>query len=556
MQPYPIRVLKNFNRGREIATVLFNYGFGDILDRLGITPYLRWGSRWIFRRRQENREELTTPRRIRLALEELGPTFIKFGQVLSTRPDLIPADVIRELEVLQEHVPPFTNDGMKDVLEKEFELPVTALFQEFHEKPLAAGSLAQVHTAISRSGKPVVVKVRRPGVVQIVERDLDLMMELAQLLERHVPESRVFDPTGLVKYFSRTIKRELNFSREARAMQDFQRLFEEDPRVHIPYVEADLVSDSVIVMEQIDGVGVGDLEGIRAKGLDPRQIAVNGASIFLRQAFEMGRFHGDPHPGNMRIRSDGAIVLLDFGMVGSLDHQRREELVDLFVAVARQDVDSAVRMLLSVGQPSAQIDLTLLRADVRDFLDAYYGVPLEQIDIGRMLNDFLGLMATHGLHCPGELMLLIRACITLEGVGRRLDPMFNMATTLSPFIEKLIRERYHPKRVVERTVNDLQVLLRSAHDLPLHLGRTLQKASQDDLRIQLEHRGLDHLISEFDRSSNRLVIGMITSAMVVSTALIIRAAASDAIWFAVPVFLGSGLLGLWLIWGILRSGRL
>ncbi len=557
VQPYPLRVLKNLNRGREIATVLFNYGFGDVLERLGIAPYLHWGRRLIFWRRHEPAEVLTTPRRIRLALQDLGPTFIKFGQVLSTRPDLIPNDVIKELEILQEHVPTFPTEEMRSVLEAEFGRPINELFAEFDEEPMAAGSLAQVHAATSHAGEKLVVKVRRPHVVQLVERDLDLMFELAGLLERHVPESRVFDPIGLVKYFARTIRRELNFSREARAMQDFQRLFADDARVHIPYVDSNFVSESVIVMERVDGLAVSNIAGIRAWNLDPAQIAVNGASIFLRQAFEMGRFHGDPHPGNLRVGHNGELILLDFGMVGYLDSQRREQLVDLFVAIARHDVDSAIRVLLTLGHANTpQIDLVLLQVDVRDFLDSYYNIPLEQINVGRMLNDFVGILATHGLQCPGELMLLIRACITLEGIGRQLDPQFNMAQILSPFIENLIKERYTTKRVVERTVADIQALFNSLHDLPVHLGRTLKKVSQDDFKVKLEHRGLDHLINEFDRSSNRLVVGVLTASMIVSTALIIRTTTLSSIWFAVPLFVLSGLLGIWLIWGILRSGRL
>ncbi|SFH67452.1 ABC1 kinase family protein [Planctomicrobium piriforme] len=557
MQPYPLRFLKNLNRGREIATVLLNYGFGDVLERLGLAPYLNWGRRLVSRKRREIPEELTTPRRIRLALQDLGPTFIKFGQVLSTRPDLIPNDVIQELTLLQEHVPPFAVEGVTESIELEFYRPIYELFSKFDDAPLAAGSLAQVHAATTLDGREVVVKVRRPSIKQAVERDLALMMELAQLMERHVPESQVFDPVGLVKYFARTIRREMNFQREARALQEFRKLFEGDPRLYVPYVEPELLTEAVLVMERVDGLRVYDLDGIRACGLDPSQLAVNGASIFMRQAFEMGYFHGDPHPGNMRIREDGAIVLLDYGMVGFLDDEKRERLVDLFVAVAHHDVDRAVTVLLSVGQATRpSIDLVLLKADVRDFLDAYYGLPLEQIRIGQMLTDFIGILAAHGLQCPGDLMLLVRACVTLEGVGRKLDPKFNMAEVLSPFVERMIRDRYHPKRVVERALVDLQGLLRSVHDLPLHLGRTLQKASQDDLKVQLEHRGLDRLITEFDRSSNRLVVGMVISSMVVATALIIRSTTTQSLWFAAPLFIFSGLLGVWLIWGILRSGRL
>lgn len=556
MEPYPLRFLKNFNRGREIATVLLNFGFGDVIERLGLRPYLNWGRRLITRKKREAVVELTTARRIRLALEELGPTFIKFGQVLSTRPDLIPADVIQELSELQERVPPFPSAQALAVLEKEFGRPPDELFGQFDEEPIAAGSLAQVHAATSVDGRRLAVKIRRPGVVQEIERDLSLMLELAQLLERHVPESNVFDPVGLVNHFTRTIRRELNFRREARTMQEFSRLFQDDSRLYIAQVEEELLSDSVLTMEFIDAIKIDDPELLRQRGIDPARVAVDGANIFMRQAFEMGIFHGDPHPGNIRVRPDGAIVLLDFGMIGFLDETKRERLVDLFLSIVRSDVDKAVELVLELGHPTQAIERPFLQADVRDFIDNYYGVPLNQLKVGPLLNDFVGILANHGLRCPGDLMLLIRAIVTLEGVGRRLDPRFNLAEELAPFVEKLIRRRYDPKRIAERTIDDLKTLFKAAHDLPLHLGRTLQKASQDDLKVQLEHRGLDKLINEFDRSSNRVVVGVVTAALIVATALIIRSDAAQSLWVALPLFILSGLLGVWLIWGILRSGRL
>ena len=556
MQPYPLRFLKNLNRGREIATVLLNYGFGDVIERLGLRPYLNWGRRLIRSKKREAVEQLTTPQRIRLALQDLGPTFVKFGQVLSTRPDIVPRDVINELSLLQEQVPPFAATGARAILEAEFRTPVDELFSSFEDVPLAAGSLAQVHGAVSRDGRPLVVKIRRPEVVHSVERDLALMLELAQLLERHVPESRVFDPVGLVNQFTRTIRREMNFQREGRTMQEFARLFRDDPRLYVPQVEENMLTDSILTMERIDGVKVDDIEGILAFGLDPAQVARDGANIFLRQAFEMGIFHGDPHPGNIRVRKDGAIALLDYGMVGFLDETKRERLVDLFLAVGRHDVDRAIAVILAVGVPTQPVERPLLSADIRDFIDAYYGVPLEHLRIGHLLNDFITIMSNHGLRCPGDLMVLIRAIITLEGVGRQLDPRFNLAAALSPFVESMIRARYHPQRVAERAASDVRTLLRAAHDLPLHLTRTLQKASQDDLKMQLEHRGLDKLITEFDRSSNRVVVGVLTASLIVATALLIRSGGAQSYWIALPIFILSGLLGLWLIWGILRSGRL
>lgn len=556
MQPYPIRFLRNLNRGREIATVLLNYGFGDLLERLGLRRYLNWGRRLISRKAREVPEELSTARRIRLALEELGPTFVKFGQVLSTRPDIVPADVIEELTLLQERVPPFPGTQARDLIEAELGRPIASLYASFGEAPLAAGSLAQVHRATSHDGRAFAVKVRRPGIVTVVERDLALLLELAELLERHVPESRIFDPVGLVRQFTRTIRRELNFRREARTMQDFARNFQGDLRLYVPHVESDLLSDSVLTMEFIDGIKPDDHDALLAARLDPARVAVDGANVFLRQAFEFGCFHGDPHPGNMRVRADGSIALLDFGMVGYLDDDKREQLVDLFVCIARHDVDRAVAVVQEIGHPTQEIDRALLQLDIRDFLDTYFGVALEQLKVGHLLNDFIGIMANHGLRCPGDLMLMIRAVITLEGVGRQLDPQFNLAAVLSPFIEDLIRQRYSPRKIAMRAADDFRKLVQTAHDLPFHLGRTLQKVSEDDFKIQLEHRGLDRLITEFDRSSNRVVIGLVTSALVVSTALILRSTGAPSIWLVSPIFVLSGLLGIWLVWGILRSGRL
>ena len=550
----PFRFLRNLARSREIVGVLLRHGFDDLIERIGLRRYLQWGKRLFFRR-DPAADSLGTPQRIRRALEDLGPTFIKFGQVISTRPDLVPASVIDELEHLQERVPPFPGEEAMRLVEAELHRPIAALFAEFDPVPLAAGSLGQVHRARHFDGTPLAIKIRRPHVERDIERDLSLMQEISLLIERHIPESQVFDPVGLVQHFNRTIRREVNFLREARTMEQFHRLYRNDHELAVPRVYEELCTSGVLTMEFVEGCRPNDLDQIRAYSLDPRQLAAQGARLFLKQVFDLGIFHGDPHPGNMRIQPNGTIALIDYGMVGFLDEEKRELLVDLIVAVAKSDVTLAVRVVQSLGQPSRPLDLSLLRIDIKDFVETYYGISLEQLRVGRMLQDFVHILSEHGLRCPGDLMLLIRATITLEGVGRELDPKFNMAGELAPFVEGLVKKRYDPRRVAKKVADDLKMLAQTLHGMPVSLARTLEKLSRDDLKIQLEHRSLDRLISEFDRSSNRIVVALVVASLVVSSSLIIRSSGASP-WITVPVFTLSGMLGVWLIYGVLRSGRL
>lgn len=551
----PIKFLRNFFRSGEIVTVLLTYGFGDFVERLGLRRYVRWGSRAIFWWRKSPRQQLNRGQRIRMSLEHLGATFIKFGQVLSTRPDLIPADVITELGQLQENVPPFPSDVAISTIEYEFGKELGELFQSFEPTPFAAGSLGQVHRAVHKDGTPLAVKIRRPRVVRQVERDLSLMHELALLMERYIPESQVLDPIGLVSHFARTIRRELSYTREARTADEFGRLFRTDATLSIAKIHWELTTDSVLTMDYIDGFRIDCSDELRSAGISGKDIAANGAHIFMRQAFEFGMFHGDPHPGNIRIRADGSICLLDYGMIGLLDDDKRDELVDLLLAISRQDVRRAVELVQTIGQPFQPIDAPMLRADVRDFVNNYYDLSLERLHIGNMLMDFVSIMSTHGIRCPADLMLMIRAMVTLEGVGRDLDPEFNFAEHLAPFVRQIVRERYHPRRMFERICEGSQRFLRLARDMPLDAGRVLQKVANDDLRLQLEHRSLDHLITELDRSSNRVVISVIVASLILASALILRNA-DNAPWFSIPVYVISSLLGVWLIFGIFRSGRL
>ena len=553
MEPRPIRFLRNLGRMRQIVSVLLAYGFGDLVDRLHLRSYVRLGQR-LLRRRSEPVKPLSRAQRARLSLEELGPTFVKFGQVLSTRPDLIPSDFVEELKELRENVPPFSGELAVQLINEAIGGD-TDQIQEISGEPIAAGSLAQVHTAVHSDGTNLAIKILRPNIRTEIETDLDLMHEFATLLHRYVPEFRVIDPVGLVRHFERVIRRELNLIREARTVEEFSRLFRDDATLKVPRVYTDLCSDSVLIMEFVDGIRIDDHEELAAYGISPRSIATNGARIFLKQAFEFGVFHGDPHPGNLRILPDGSICLLDYGMIGMLDEQTRDPLIDLLMSIAKRDVAKAVALVQKVGQPHDSLDVALLNADVRDFIESYYGIELGQVNLGSMLNDFVRILTTHGMSCPGDLMLLIRALVTLDGVGRSLDPDFNLAAILRPFVEAAVRRRYDPRRITSALFEELRTLANVAMDLPVSLERTISKLSQNELRIQLEHRRLDQLINELDRSGNRIVIGLILSALIVASALLFRAGSGPE-WISISVFVVSAFLGIWLIYGVFRSGRL
>jgi ubiquinone biosynthesis protein len=555
VEPHPLRFLRNLGRTGEIAAVFVKYGFGDIVDQIRMQRYVRWGRRVILRQRNLQEDHETRARRFRRALEDLGPTFVKFGQVMSTRPDLIPADVIEELTRLQEHVRPFPYEQAFEMIQRELGRPASELFAVFDPQPIASASLSQVHKAISHDGRTLAVKIRRPRAPREIERDLSLMTELALLIHNHVPEADLFDPVGLVNHFARTVRREMNFSREGRTIEEFARFFRNDATLVVPKVHWDLTAEAVLTMDFVEGCRIDDRAALAAQGIQSPFLAANGARIFMKMAFEIGVFHGDPHPGNIRVLPDGTICLLDFGMVGSLDDEKRELLVDLLMAVQRHDVGRAVELVLALGQPFRPVDTPLLRADVRDFIENYYGVPLEQLRVGRMLTDFAGVMLHHGIRCPADLMLLIRCLVTLEGVGRDLDPSFNLAAHLAPFVEKIVSERYSPRHMVDQFFNESRNMARLMRDVPHYVGRSLEKLSKDELRVQFEHTGLDRLMTELDRSGNRVVIGLVVSALILSSALVLRTG-SESVWFTVPLFVLSSLLGIWLIYGVFRSGRL
>jgi len=555
------RNLRSIRRYRNILGILIKYGFGHFVEQLNIDYYLELGRKIVtLGSAPKEIERLTQPQRLRLALEELGPTFIKLGQLLSTRPDIIPKDYVFELKKLQDKVPSVPVDEIRKQIAQELGQPVEEILAEFSTEPLAAASIAQVHRGRLHGGEEVVFKVRRPGVRKVVETDLDILSGLAQLMEAHVPALELYDPVGLVKEFRRTISREMDFSREGATIDRFAANFERDDSIHIPKVYWDYTGETVLALEYVPGIKVSELDALKEAGHDLKVIARKGATAFLRQVFEHGLFHGDPHPGNVFILPGDTICMLDYGMVGRLSEDLKLELTELLLSLLQRDVDRIISQLLYAGELTDDADLKSLKRDLSEFIEDYYDILLQDIKVGKLLVDFIEILTEHRIRFPSDLMLLARALIAMEGLGRQLDPAFNMIEHVRPFAEKIVRDRLAPTNMTREFGKILHGYGSLARNLPRDLKEFINRINRNKFKIDLEHRGLERLISDLDKSSNRISFSLLISALIIGSSLIMQTNKGPMLFgFPVLGFLGysvAGLLGLWLAIAILRSGRL
>jgi len=493
-------------------------------------------------------------------MEELGPTFIKLGQLLSTRPDLIPRDYVREFEKLQDEVAPISMEAVKEQVLAELGYSAEKLFADFEVEPLAAASIAQVHRARLQSGEEVAVKVRRPGIQRVIETDLDILMGLAYLFEHHLPGGDLFDPIGIVKEFRRTIRRELDFSREGHTIDRFAVNFAEDETVKVPKVFWDYTSERVLTMEFVAGTKVSDSEKLKTIDFDPKVVARRGADAFLKQVLIHGLFHGDPHPGNFFILEGNVICLLDYGMVGHLGEELKLKLSDLLMAVLDRDVDRIINNLLYSGELTDEVHVHQLKRDLSEFIDDYYEIPLQEINTGELLTDFVEIMTHYRIKFPPDLMLLAKALLTMEGIGRELDPGFNMVSHLKPFMEDVLRERLAPGTLSKEMWKMTQAYGSLVKNLPRDVKEFINRVNRNKFKIDLEHRGLEKILNDLDKASNRLSFSLLIAALIIGSSLIMQTSKGPMLFgFPILGFLGysiAGFLGLWLAIAILRSGRL
>ncbi|MGN6675350.1 MAG: ABC1 kinase family protein [Thermomicrobiales bacterium] len=552
------RINVRATRYREIAAVLMRHGLAWLIAVLELDRFIGLPWRLVGRRRELHAP--TTPEQLRQALEELGPTFIKLGQVLSTRPDLLPPEYQRELAKLQDRAPAVAVSEVRAALVAELGQPVEQAFATFDDEPLAAASIGQVHTATLPDGTAVVVKVRRPGAVEQIEADLGIIQQLAAAASRRWAFADRYDLEGLAHEFGQTLRAELDYLREASNAERFAANFRDDPSVHVPRVYRQLTTARVLTLERISGIKIDDLAALDATGIDRQALAEHAANIVLKMIVDDGFFHADPHPGNFFVESNGRIGLIDFGMVGVIDTLTRDRLARLALAVASQDAGALVDALLDLGVARLPPERDLLRRDLADLLARYSERSLGDIEIGPLITEVLALIRRYHLRLPPNLALLVKTVLMEEGLGARLAPTFELTTVLAPYTRRLLLRHYSPLLWTRRLTQAGLEAADLGADLPRHLRRLLGNLERGDLQLTVRPTEMEPILRRVERLVNRLVLGILAAAFVNGLAVLLSTyhlagwERLSSIFFALG-FTIAVLLGLYLAWSILRSGR-
>ncbi|MGD2269244.1 MAG: AarF/ABC1/UbiB kinase family protein [Desulfobacterales bacterium] len=554
------RTYRNLKRYQQILAILLKYGFSDLLELLRIDQYVEVGLKMISRKQDVRFERLSKPQGLRMALEELGPTYIKLGQVLSTRPDLVPVDFISELSKLQDKVPPYPFKAVKEIVEAELKCPLEELFDIFEEKPLASASIGQVHKARLKDGEEVAVKVQRPGIQRIIEVDLEIMLHLATLMERHVEELALHRPIKIVEEFARTLEKEIDYRTEAANMERFAANFLDDPHVYIPKIYWDASTPRVLTTEYVDGIKVSEIDRLCQAGLDQKLITDRGADAVLKQIFDHGFFQADPHPGNIFVLPNNLICLIDFGMVGAVDHKTRENFVDLIDSVIHKDASKTAQVFLNLTLWDTEPDLHSFETDVSDFMMKHLYKPLKDIEVGKLLHQLLEIASHHRLRIPPNIFFMLKALTTVEGVARMLDPDFDMVTKCEPFIKRIMLARYNPQRIAGDMIRLANGLVQFIEQFPKEMLDIARLIRRQKLTLNIDQRGLEKMRITQDQTSNRISFSIIIAALLIGSALIVISK-TPPFFLGISLigiigFLAAAIMGIWLLVAILRKGRL
>lgn len=554
------RTIQNIKRLREIVAILLKFGFEDVVTGTQLR-------RFVPKRRRLKWERGGTPvfdqsrwERVRMAAEELGPTFVKLCQVLSNRPDILPDGLITEIEKLQSEVAPFPVEKAKKVLERELGKPINEVFEYFEDDVLGSASIGQVHRAKLLTGEEVVVKIQRPGVRRRIHSDLQILKDLVSLGDSYLKKQGVLNAMDIVESFEKTMTKELQYLTEARAMDQFRKFYSSNKDFYVPKPYREMSTDKVLIIEFIPGCKITDVEQIREWGLDPTEVAELGLKIYLTQIFEFGYFHADPHPGNVLVQEDGRIVLIDFGMVGKMLKQDKYAFAGVFIAMANHDPKQMAINMRRLAVEHEIKDMRRLEADLNEIIEDFAYLDVDESSIADVTTRLQKIIYDNKMVVPGGVFLIFRALAILEGIGKTIHPRFNTMEQVRPFGKKLIAEQFSPKNVWKEAFTQGQSLYAFLATFPNEARTVLRKLRKGKLKIEIEQTGTPEILSKIDAVGNRLVMSLICSALLVAGSLTLNADPDYASGEGFPktaivMFVISGLIGVYLLVNLFRKSK-
>ena len=549
---------KHFKRYRQVANILARHGFGYLLDRFNLTDILPYYQRL----KQDSSVEKSRGERMRKALTELGTAFIKFGQILSTRSDLLPGDILLELQKLQDRIPPICFEKVREQVEGELGAPIEEIFDYFHEEPIAGASIGQVHRARLKDGKECVVKVKRPGVEALVKVDLEILFSLAKLAERRSAMGKHYRLVEIVEELSWGLKQELDYLVEGRNAERLANNFAQEENIKIPKVYWDYSTSRILTLEYVEGTKLSNLDELDEKGYDKKIVAENLSKAILKQILFDGFFHADPHPGNIFVQEGNKICFMDFGLIGYLSKERKKQIIKLVLALVSKDSNKVVKAMLGMGVVCKSTDVNKLKRDMDMLISLYYTVPLSKINIGNIMGEVLELAFAHKVKPPVEMTLMSKTLIVLEGVLKNLDPDISIIEIAEPFAAKLVAHRYSPKNLAEELSYNLEEYFELATGMPKKADRLLDKTLDGDMSFKMQLQDLNAMSSYLDKITNKLSFSIVLlSFSIVMAGLMIASAigVGDDFFWQFPgleiAFIATFILFAWLIISIIRSGR-
>lgn len=557
------RTYLSARRLQEIINVFIKHGFGQLVDQLNLGKFVP------FKRRirgisRLSSSPLSTAERLRIAFEELGPTFIKLGQLFASRPDLVGITFASEFKKLQDKVPPFDVKEVYEIIEKEFSMKLEEIFQSFNSSPIGSASIAQVHEAVLKNGREVIVKVRRPRLKDQITLDINILFGVARLMEKYIPESKFFDPTGIVTEFSKSIMKEIDFRKECVNASIFKENFSEMRDIIIPEIYKEFTTERVLVMERIRGERIDNIEYLKQNKINVEKLLENLIYAYFLQIFKHGFFHGDPHPGNILITEDGRIAFVDFGIVGRIDDDFIEAYTNVAIAIVNHDIDLLINEYLKLGILSEDIDIENLRRELKKEIDEIlfpiYNYKLGEIEVSAVFDSIMKTAVRYRFRFLPELLLIDKVLVMLEGLTRQLCPQRSIIELIKPYVEELISNKVKPDFLLRKTQRVLNELRGALENIPAQLKVLLKKVVSDKLTVRMHIANINELIRDIDKASNKISFSLIVSAMILSSSIMyafeVKPMINGISLFGVITSVIAFFLGIWLLLSIIRSGKL